>query len=121
MPRPESQIPELRGVFEVASSSSRHVFDDVDIGVYSPFMPLLQLPGPNCSSQQSSDGTYCASTNLMTEVASACSTSQSGRKAPLTAMVATAALLSPLFYNIVIFVASIEGLAIAAVSSLMMP
>ena len=82
-------------------------------------MPLLQFPGPDCSSQQSTDGTYCASTNLMTEVASTCSARQSGRKALFTAV--TAAFLSPLFYDIALFGASIEGSAVAAVPSLMMP
>ena len=121
MSLPESKIPGVWGVFELPSSLSHDVFDNVNTGVYSPFMSLLQFPGSNCSSQQSTDGTYCASTNLMAEVASTRSASQSGRKAPFTAMVVTAAFLSPLFYDIALFGASIEGSAIAAVPSLMMP
>ena len=91
-----------------------------DIAVYLPFMSFLQFPGSNCSSQQSTDGAYCASTNLMAEVASACCASQSGRKALFTAVVTTATFLFSFFNHSFIPVASIEGSAIATVPSVMM-
>lgn len=84
-------------------------------------MSFLELPSSDGSSQQSANGTYCASTDLMTEVASTCCASQSGRQALFMTMVATATFLSPLFYDIFVSVASIDGPVIAAVPSLMVP